>query len=148
LALLLRESRLRRFALAMTGGRVPALRQHAAVVEAVGPGWRSGPLVVARGWRQRWRGLRPRPGGRGLLLRARSVHGFGMREPLGVVSLGPGGQVRRVGALRRGRLFWDPGACWVMELPLSRPLPPRGAVLAVVARRPSRVGQARVCWHT
>jgi len=55
-----------------------------------------------------------------------------MREPLGVVSLGPEGRVRRVGALAPGRLFRDRGACWVIELPPGRPLPPEGMVLRVV----------------
>jgi hypothetical protein len=136
---------LRRFALAMTGGRVPVLGQHAAVVEAVGAGWRSGPLVVARRRRQRRRGLRPRPAGRGLLLRARSVHGFGMREAVGVVSLGGAGRVRRVAVLPPGGFFWDPGADWVMELPLSRPPPPVGVTLCLLARLSSRTGGGPVC---
>ena len=71
-----------------------------------------------------------------------------MREPLGVVSLGPEGRVRRVGALAPGRLFRDRGACWVIELPPGRPLPPEGMVLRVVARRPSRLREGWVCWHT
>jgi hypothetical protein len=67
-----------------------------------------------------------------LLLQARSVHGFGMREPLGVVSLDPGGRVRRVEMLLPRRVFWDRRAGWVMELPISRPPPPPGLVLRLV----------------
>lgn len=101
-----------------------------AVVEVAGPGWRSGPLLVARTFRRRRRGLRPRSGGWGLLLAARSVHGFGMREALRVVSLDCRGRVRRVATLRPRRVFWDRGACWILELPVGRPLPPVGAALA------------------
>jgi hypothetical protein len=108
------------------------LRQQAVVVEAVGSGWRSGPLVVARSRVQRRRGLRPRSWGRGLVLAARSVHGFGMAEALGVVSLGPDDVVRRAGVLHPGRLFYDRGACWVIELPPGRLLPPPGMVLRAV----------------
>jgi hypothetical protein len=118
------------------------------VVEAVGAGWRSGPLLVARSRRQRRRGLRPRPAGRGLLLAARSVHGFGMREPLGVVSLGPDGAVRRTGVLFPARLFGDRGAGWIIELPPGRPLPPQGIVLVAVAGEASGGAERKVCWHT
>jgi len=128
--------------------RVPALEQHAAVVEAIAPGWHSGPLLVAHTHRQRCRGLRPRPGGGGLLLRTGSVHGFGMREPLWAVSLGPGGRVRRVGVLLPCRMLWDPGAVWTIELPLSRRPPEPGMTLRVVQRRASVVGGGLVCWHT
>jgi len=82
------------------------------------------------------------------VLAARSVHGFGMRESLGVVSLDAAGRVRRVGVLRPGRLFWDRGACWVIELPTGRPLPPPGMVLRAVSYGPYRRDQGRVCWHT
>ena len=82
------------------------------------------------------------------MLATRSVHGFGMREPLGVVSLGPDGAVRRAGVLRPGRVFCDRRACWVIELPPGWPLPPEGMVLAAVTGRASGGTQERVCWHT
>ncbi len=66
------------------------------------------------------------------MLAARSVHGLGMREALGVVSLGPDSVVRRAGVLPPARLFWDRGACWVIELPPGWPLPPPGMVLRAV----------------
>ena len=115
------------------------------MVEAVGAGWCSGPLLVARSRRQRWRGLRPRPAGRGVLLRARSVHGLGMGEAVGVVSLNDAGRVRRVAVLNPGGLFWDRGACWVIELPLCRPPPPVGVYLRLLGPRPSPTGVSEVC---
>jgi len=82
------------------------------------------------------------------VLAARSVHGFGMREPLGVVSLDAAGRVRRAGVLRPGRLFWDRGAYWVIELPPGRPLPPQGMILKAASCRVYGRDQGRICWHT
>ncbi len=82
------------------------------------------------------------------MLAARSVHGFGMREALGVVSLGPDGVVRRASVLHPARLFWDRRACWVIELPPGRPLPPPGMVLRAVSCGPYRRDQGMICWHT
>jgi uncharacterized membrane protein (UPF0127 family) len=94
-------------------------------------------VLVARTRAERRRGLRPRAQGRGLLLATRSVHGWGMREPLRVVSLDAAGRVRRVAVLPPGRLFVDPGARWIVELPMSRSAPAEGMTLQV--RLPARV---------
>jgi hypothetical protein len=127
--------------------RVTALQHHAAVVEVAGAGWRSGPLLLARTYRERWRGLRPRPRGRGLLLAARSVHGRGMRERLLVVSLDAAGVVRRTELLRPQGVFVDRGAKWIVEMPAAVPAPAVGAVLRVRRLSGSR-GEGGVCWHT
>jgi len=82
------------------------------------------------------------------VLAARSVHGFGMREALGVVSLGPDGVVRRASVLHPARLFWDRRACWVIELPPGRPLPPQGMALVAVTGGASGGAEGRICWHT
>jgi hypothetical protein len=91
-------------------------------------------VLVARTRAERRRGLRPRAQGRGLLLATRSVHGREMKESLRVISLDAAGRVRRVGVLSPGGLFVDAGARWIVELPMSRPVPPVGTVLQV--RRP------------
>lgn len=127
--------------------RVTALQHHAAVVEVAGAGWRSGPLLLARTHRERWRGVRPGARGRGLLLAGRSVHGWGMREPLLVLSLDSTGRVRRVALLRPRAVFVDLGASWIIELPVGSGAPVEATILKV--RRwgwgPDRRG---VCWHT
>ena len=101
------------------------------VVGLAGPGWRSGPLLLARAPLARFRGLRPRPGAAGLLLAARSVHAWGMAVPLTVISLDGLGTVRRVARLRPGRCFFDRGARWIVELPAAWPPPPSGMRLRV-----------------
>ena len=101
------------------------------MVEIAAPGWGPWPVLVARTRVERWRGLRPRAPGWGLVLAGRSVHGAGMREPLRVVSLDAAGRVRRAAVLLPGGLFWDAGARWIVELPMSRPVPPAGMALQV-----------------
>ena len=109
-------------------------RHVAAVVLAAGV-WRSLPLWLGRTWAERWRGLRPRPDGGGLLLETRSVHTFGMREPLWVASLDACGRVLRVRLLPPGRAFLDLDARWVLELPASAEPPCPGMVTTVVTKR-------------
>ena len=97
--------------------------------ELRGPGWSSGPVIPALRSSERLRGLRPAPRAAGLLLRARSVHGFGMRVPLWAVSLDRSGTVRRVARLEPRGLVVDPGAAWILELPMGRVPPRPGLVL-------------------
>lgn len=99
-----------------------------------GKSWRSPPLLLALTARTRFRGLRPVPQGRGLLMWSRSVQGWGMRVPLNVVRVGAGGVVLSVHVLRPGRLLWFRQRCWVLEMPGDRHLPEVGSV---VRARPS-----------
>jgi hypothetical protein len=92
--------------------------------------WESGPVRLAAGFLDRWRGLRPRPRTCGLLLRARSVHGIGMREDLWAVGISSAGVVLTVKRLRAGSIAILPGATWVLELPLGRRPPPPGSALS------------------
>jgi hypothetical protein len=71
-------------------------------------------------------------------MRACSVHGFGLAEPLGVVFLDPAGGVCRAEVLHPGRLLWGRGARWVVEVPLARGLPTAGESVALVQARSSR----------
>lgn len=90
-----------------------------------------GDIPVARTFRERWRGLRGSPPDAALLLRARSVHGFGMERPLLVVGLDDTMTVigakelapRRVVTFLRGR--------WVLELPKGSRPPERGTRLSL-----------------
>lgn len=87
------------------------------------PGWRSPPMRVANSFRRRWKGLRPRSQGIGLILRGRLVHGLGMREPLAVLALDADGRVVGRATLRPRHFLRLPGAVWIVELPLHWPLP-------------------------
>ncbi len=105
------------------------------IVELVAVGWRSGPLEVASGFGRRWRGLRPRCRGTGLLLGGGAVHGRGMAEPLMVVGFDADGRVVGVRRLDPGRFLRLPGAVMVAELATWRPPPPRGTTVGVLRVR-------------
>jgi len=119
---------------AIAGSRVsPGLApgRNGCVVLAAGT-WRSPPVAVATTAAERRRGLRPRAEGRGLLLRGRVVHGFGMKENVLVVAVLPGGVVGSASVLcPRHLLVVDTGR-WVLELPADHPRPPPGARLTGV----------------
>ena len=93
------------------------------------PDWSSPPVLIARSFRQRKKGLRPTADGVGMLLRGRSVHGFGMAEPL--LSIGLDRERRVVGfrVLLPHRIVLIRRAKEILELPIG-PLPPlEGVVL-------------------
>ncbi len=124
-AFLRRASILRRFAFAMIG---KGTRRRGGSIRSVVlccSDWDSGPLTAAGTRRERRRGLTPAPGPFGLLLRARSIHGYGMASDLHWVGLGSGGVVVAVGTLRPRRVLVAPHPVrWVAEVPVSVP-PPR-----------------------
>jgi len=88
-------------------------------------------VQVAGSFRTRYRGLRPRSGGRGLLVGGGAVHGVGMAEPLWLAFLDRTGRVLRVDVLPPGGFRRCPGAAWVLELPGDVPPPTAGARLVV-----------------
>jgi hypothetical protein len=91
--------------------------------------WSSTPVWIAKTFRQRWKGLTPTSDGHGMLMKGRSVHGFGMREPL--LAVGLDDQTRVVGfrVLFPRRVVWIRGATRILELPVGAMPPPHGAVL-------------------
>lgn len=132
-AFLRRASILRRFAFAMIGEGTRRDAGQIRVVALRGSGWCSGPVRVAQTRRERRRGLTPAPGPFGLLLRTRSIHGWGMATGLRWVALGVGGEVIAVGTLRpRGLLIVRGAVRWIAELPAWVPPPPVGARLKPV----------------
>jgi len=58
------------------------------------------------GMRRRFGGIKTTPSGWSLLLRARSVHGFGLRLPVKVARLDETGRVLEVRLLQRRRMLW------------------------------------------
>lgn len=91
--------------------------------------WSSPPVLVARTFRQRKKGLKPTAGGMGMLIRGRSVHGLGMREPLLAIGLDRERRVVGVRILRPRHLVFIRTARHIMELPIATLPPPRGVVL-------------------
>jgi hypothetical protein len=76
--------------------------------------------------------MRAVPEGWGALLRTRSVHTFGMRDPLGIVCMGGDFVVRRSIVVRPRRVVVDLGATWILELPGGHPLPADGSSLRIL----------------
>jgi hypothetical protein len=85
---------------------------------------------LATGVAARWQGLRGRAGTGALLLHTRSVHGFGLRRPLTVVTIDPAGTVTGRSRLAPRRVLVFPAVRWVLELPDGHPVPAVGERLA------------------
>ena len=101
------------------------------VVAVESTGWVH-PVALAVGLRDRWRGLAALPGGVGLLLRTRSVHGRGLIDDCTVVWMEDDGRVLAVDDLPPRGLARGPGnACWALELPRTSPTPGVGATVMV-----------------
>ena len=95
--------------------------------------WDSGPLTLARTGLRRRHGLMPAPGPVGLLLRTRSIHGWGLVERLHWIGLEAPGRVIATGVLRPRQVVLAPKpTCWIAEVPDMAPQPPIGEVLRVI----------------
>jgi hypothetical protein len=108
---------------------VPARASLTPSGEFASTGWSSGPVAVAVGFRDRWRGLRPSPAGFGLLLKTRSVHSLGMKTDLLVVGIDARGTVIDTRTLKPGRFVMLPAVRFILELEGHRSPPMPGAVL-------------------
>lgn len=95
------------------------------------PVWTSVPVIVASSGHDRRKGLIPRPGGLGCLLRGRSVHMLGMREWLWLIPLDGRGRVLCRRLLGPGAVFYHPKAEWIVELPACARPPPGGITLVL-----------------
>lgn len=115
----------------MTAPSLPGL------LEVTGEGWASGPVTLLRTHRARRLGLRPIPGPFGVLLRARSIHTYGMCAPIGVVAVSGEGIVTRSEVVPPNRLFFARKARWILET-APNPLPEVGSRLAIALTSDSR----------
>ena len=101
--------------------------------QALSPrGWRAAPLQSADTFWARWRGLRPAPAGKGLVIAGCSVHTFGMREPLWVVGLDGKGTVVVMRRVSPGRVVMAAGARTILELPQEWPPPELGDTVTLL----------------
>ncbi|HEX6146957.1 MAG TPA: hypothetical protein VF083_09295 [Acidimicrobiia bacterium] len=78
---------------------------------------------LARTFLDRLLGLRRAPPGSALVMRARSVHGFGMRQAIPVIGLDADMRVVSTRTLRPNRVIVVPPARLLVELPPGRPMP-------------------------
>jgi hypothetical protein len=86
---------------------------------------------LARGFGERLRGLRRSPEDESLLIRTRSVHGFGMNRALLVVGLDKDLRVIGSRPLFPGRMVRMGQARYILELPIDAKPPRRDSVLRV-----------------
>jgi hypothetical protein len=86
---------------------------------------------MARSFADRFLGVRRAPAGSVVVIRARSVHGFGLRQPLEVVGLDAEMRVVATSTLRPNRVIVLPSARMIVELPPGQPVPERGDLVEV-----------------
>ncbi|MFQ5517513.1 MAG: hypothetical protein ACE5E8_08045 [Acidimicrobiia bacterium] len=96
-----------------------------------GPGFGPAPVQAALGMRRRFGGIKTMPRGWSLLLRARSVHGFGLRLPVNVARLDETGLVLEVRLLQRRRMLWWRRPQLLLEVAPGLSPPAQGARLIV-----------------
>ena len=89
------------------------------------------PVEIATHFRQRLVGLRRASPRASLLIRARSVHGFGMDRALLVVALDAGLTVIGSRVMPPNRVTVFPRACYLLELPADTPAPELGWRLVI-----------------
>lgn len=67
-----------------------------------------------------------------MLIPGRSVHGVGMREPLTVIGIDPGGRVVGIRRLQPGGVVFMLEARWMLEQSVEYPVPGHREVLSMV----------------
>lgn len=93
--------------------------------------WSVSPAFRATGFRDRLFGLKRLPTDAALLLKRRSVHGFGIDEPFHAVGLTRELKVRSVAFVEPGTMVSFRGCRFVLELPATFIPPQRGAHLEI-----------------
>lgn len=94
-------------------------------------GWKTGRVRYARRFFERWRGLKDPEASDGVLMRTRSVHGFGMDAPFVAVALSGDMDVVDMTLIQPGQVVWFSGARFVLELPEDSMPPASGARLTM-----------------
>ena len=94
-------------------------------------GWssESGSVGYARSFRERWRGLKGMPEGSAILMKTRSVHGFGVKAPFRAVGLTSTFEVVKTREVKPWRVVNFTGCRYVLELPIDVEPPLTGETL-------------------
>ena len=134
-AFLRRARSLRRFAFAM-GRRLPGTPRYRRTTRIMlrNEQWELGPVTLATTFHERLIGMRSDRND-SLLVHAGSVHGRGLADPLRVLHLTRTGRfvghdVLAVGRIVRARAYW------ILEMPMSAPVPENGAQVIVLPSSP------------
>ena len=93
--------------------------------------WEIDTVFVPRGFFERWRGLRGADSGTAMLIRGRSVHGFGLSQPFVAVGIDKRRSVGRLEVVSPGSISVMALARWILELPVGSALPRVGDVIEV-----------------
>ena len=94
--------------------------------------WRSGPVLAADNFLERWRGLRGAGPDAALLLRTSSVHGMGMDRPFQAIGLSADYRVLETRQVEPGRFARFRGCKWILEIPAELAPPAMGQTLELV----------------
>ena len=93
--------------------------------------WEFADVLVPERFGERLRGLRSFGPDTALLLRSRSVHGFGLGFSFAAVGIDRLRRVQRVEIVEPGSMALFPRARWILELPPDSPLPRVGDAVEV-----------------
>lgn len=93
------------------------------------PGWVGARVGEAESFLDRLMGMRSTSGREGVMLRTRSVHTFGLDEPIGVFCTNSNGTVVETRTLQPNRIAVFRRAAKVIELPHGRELPAVGSLV-------------------
>jgi hypothetical protein len=88
-----------------------------------------GVVGYARSFRERRRGLKGLPEGSAILMKTRSVHGFGVKAPFRAVGLTKTFEVVKIHEVIPWRVVNFPGCRYVLELPMDVEPPLTGETL-------------------
>lgn len=94
--------------------------------------WKSGPVMIAASFVERWRGLRGAESEAAILLRTSSVHGVGMGRPFRAVGLSENYTVLDTRLVAQGRFARFRKCKWVLEIPADVRPPKPGQTLELV----------------
>jgi hypothetical protein len=98
-------------------------------IRVSGESWPGVEVSYASGFLERLRGIKGVPAGRGIALRKRAIHTFGLSEALSAFGVDGAGTVVTVKTLRPNRLFYFRRSHLIFELREGEDLPLPGTTV-------------------
>jgi hypothetical protein len=100
-------------------------------IRVSGESWEGVEVCLASGFLERLKGIKGVPAGRGIALRNRAIHTFGMSETLAAFGVDRAGTVVSVRTLLPNRLFYFRRSHLTFELPDGADLPGLGTKVSI-----------------